>query len=307
MTHKGLILSLAKVLAAAAWADGQLSDEEIASLKGLVYQLPNLTRDDWAQLAIFMDSPVGGQEADVLLRELMAHMSTEEDKEFVVKSLSYMIEPGGALGKPERAALEEMRSVVSLRDTRLLTQLRSFLSRSMDRLRTRPQPAATREARISDFITNTVYYEVSRALQARGERIELAEEPLRKVCLAAGLMALVAHADESIGEEEKAAISRVIAKGWGLPAHEASLVTEISCSRMLKGLDVPRLLGEFLKHTKGDEREALLEYLISVASSANRVCSREQEEIRRIAEGLHILPEAPADSDGTSGPEEAHG
>ena len=40
MSDRNLIFTLAKVIIAAAWADGQVSHEEVNSLKDLLFQLP---------------------------------------------------------------------------------------------------------------------------------------------------------------------------------------------------------------------------------------------------------------------------
>ncbi len=65
MTDKTVILNLAKVLVASAWADGQISNDEINSLKDLTFHLPGMTAADWVQIEIYIDSPVGEAESAV--------------------------------------------------------------------------------------------------------------------------------------------------------------------------------------------------------------------------------------------------
>jgi len=62
MSDKNLILTLAKVIIAAAWADGEMTLEEINSLKELLFRLPRaggvqITGREWAMLEMYIESP----------------------------------------------------------------------------------------------------------------------------------------------------------------------------------------------------------------------------------------------------------
>ena len=48
MVDSNLILTLSKVIISTAWADGEVSHEEINSLKDLLFRLPNITGREWA-------------------------------------------------------------------------------------------------------------------------------------------------------------------------------------------------------------------------------------------------------------------
>jgi hypothetical protein len=75
MSDRTLILALAKVIIAAAWADGQVTLEETNSLKDLLFRLPRSSRKhgrrisarEWAALEIYMESPIDGTERDRLV------------------------------------------------------------------------------------------------------------------------------------------------------------------------------------------------------------------------------------------------
>ena len=70
MSDRDLILKLARVIIAVAWADGQISNEEINSLKDLLFRLRTSTFDDsmqfsaqeWARLDMYIETPVGDEE-----------------------------------------------------------------------------------------------------------------------------------------------------------------------------------------------------------------------------------------------------
>ena len=90
MSDQNLILALAKVLVAAAWADGQIATEELNSLKDLLFQLPGLTASDWVQIEIYLDSPVDAAERQRLVSDLENRLSSEADKQQVMAALDQL-------------------------------------------------------------------------------------------------------------------------------------------------------------------------------------------------------------------------
>ena len=62
MSESNLILCLGKVLIAAAWTDGHISNTEMNCLKDLLFRMSDITGRDWAMLEMYMDSPVGEHE-----------------------------------------------------------------------------------------------------------------------------------------------------------------------------------------------------------------------------------------------------
>jgi hypothetical protein len=67
---KKMIMTLAKVIIAVAWADGEMTFEEVNCLKDLLFHLHGLDARDWASLDIYIESPVGPDERERLLHEL---------------------------------------------------------------------------------------------------------------------------------------------------------------------------------------------------------------------------------------------
>jgi len=56
MANENVIKAIAKVMIAAAWVDGEITNDEINSLKDLLFRLPDMTASDWAELDIYRDS-----------------------------------------------------------------------------------------------------------------------------------------------------------------------------------------------------------------------------------------------------------
>ena len=106
MADNAVMMSLAKVIVAAAWADGQIDNDEINSLKDLLFFMPGMTASDWAQIDIYTHSPVGEAERDRLVGELEEKLKTQEDKEFVLQALDALLAADGAAGTGELEAVE---------------------------------------------------------------------------------------------------------------------------------------------------------------------------------------------------------
>ena len=77
MSDKNLILTLGKVIIAAAWVDGEITLEETNSLKDLLFWVPHagykqglqITGRDWAMLEMYIQAPVGDAERARLIEE----------------------------------------------------------------------------------------------------------------------------------------------------------------------------------------------------------------------------------------------
>ena len=86
------IIPLAKVIIAAAWADGELTNDEINSLKDLLFHMPDMTARDWARLEMYIDSPVDEAERERLVADLQAVTVSKQDKELVITELDQMVQ-----------------------------------------------------------------------------------------------------------------------------------------------------------------------------------------------------------------------
>ncbi len=281
-------MDVAKLLIAAAWADGELQNEEINSLKDLIFSLEGVNAEQWARLEIYMDSPVTDDERKALLNKVLNGIRTQEDKAIVIETLERMIQADGVIGKKEAEVLEELtKNIVSVK-TGMWSSFSNLAKGLLNKRNTAYKTAIHRERNLDDYIKNTVYYQLISDAKGKGVEIQLPEEKIRKVCLAAGLMAKVAAVDSEISDEEKEAIKGHLSKLWGLSDAEAELITEISCCRVLQGLDYFRLTRSFFECTSNDERKLFLAFLFQIANACKKTSYDETEEIRRISHSLKL-------------------
>ncbi len=288
MSEDIFTMDLSKLLIATAWADGKLQNEEINSLKDLIFSLEGLNAEQWAKLEIYMDSPVTSQERDELLGKVLEQVKTEEDKVFVIDTLEKLVGADGIVGDKETEVMSELREAIASTKTGVLTTISHIIKGAIKKRSEQYLASTQREAMIDDFVKNTIYFQLVSDAKKKGIEINLDEQKIRKLCFAGGLMAKVAAVDSEISDEEKEAIKKYLSVLWGLSEVEAELVAEISCQRILKGLDYFRLARGFCECTNYDERRIFLACLFQVANACKKTSYDETEEIRTISQSLKL-------------------
>ena len=288
MANKEFVFDLGKLLIAAAWADGKLEPKEINALKELLFLLPEISGEEWMKLEMYMDSPVSEDERQQLLTRVLNGIATKDDKALVLSTLEKLVHVEGAKQEAEATVVETLRQDIESKSTGLLAHLGNPLRRAISSRTSHYGNESGRESRIEDYIKNTVYYQLVSEMKERGLTLSLPEAEIRKVCLAAGLMARVAWVDKAFCEQEQNSVSHALAVGWKLPDEEAQLIMEISHQRIMKGLDFVELSKGFCACTTVTERKGFLKGLFSIANAAGKTSSEEIEEIRAIAKGLEL-------------------
>ena len=288
MANENTIKTIAKVMIAAAWADGSVSPEEINSLKDLLFQIPDMTASDWSELDIYIETPVGEAERTRLEEELLAQITTTEDKALAMAALKEVVSADGRVSDSERSVLEEIKPMIESADIGILGPLSRLMRGSLNRRSQEAANAPNREVYLEDFTHNKIFYLVSRRLELESEDISVSEPVLRKLSLAGGLMAHVAYVDQEITEAEFDAMADILEAKWGASTVEAALVAEVAVSETSKGLDIYRLSREFFETTTAEQRVRFLDVLFAVADGDGRVSYEETEEIRLIAKMLKL-------------------
>ena len=288
MANENTIKTIAKVMIAAAWADGSVSPEEINSLKDLLFQLPDMTASDWSELDIYIETPVGEAERIRLEGELLVQLKTPEDKALAIAALNEVVSADGRVSDSERAVLEEIKPMIESADVAILGPLSRLMRGSIKRRSQEAANAPNREVYLEDFTHNKIFYLVSRRLELESEDISVSEPVLRKLSLAGGLMAHVAYVDQEVTEAEFDAMADILEAKWGASTVEAALVAEVAVSETSQGLDIYRLSREFFETTTSEQRVQFLDVLFAVADGDGRVSYEETEEIRLIAKMLKL-------------------
>jgi uncharacterized tellurite resistance protein B-like protein len=288
MPESNMILTLAKVIIAAAWADGEVTHDEINSLKDLLFHLKGLTARDWSELEIYLDSPVHTAERNRLVAELQAVITSPQDKVLALTALNEMIKADGEVTEEERVVTQEIETAIEAVDVNIFGHMGRLMRGPLRRRQQVVAEPHNRELYMEDFLKNRIYFQVRRRLDLGEAELDLPQEDLRKLSLAGGIMARVAHVDHEVTESEFSAMVDALQKDWGLSHEAATFVTEIALSEFGAELDHYRLNREFFTATSEQERIRFMDALFAVAKADGEISHRETEEIRLISRGLKL-------------------
>jgi uncharacterized tellurite resistance protein B-like protein len=153
-------MTLAKVLIAAAWADGEITEEEANSAKDLLFYLPQttgmrdmkLTAQEFALLEMYVDSPVSEAERARLVADLQAAVRTSEDKQFVISMLNQLVQADGEVTEGETAVLKEIEAALDEVSTGTFRKLGRLFGGAVDR-RSQAADAPNRELYTEEICT----------------------------------------------------------------------------------------------------------------------------------------------------------
>jgi uncharacterized tellurite resistance protein B-like protein len=283
-----MIMSLAKVMIAAAWTDGSVAHEEMNSLKDLLFHLPGMTARDWAELEIYLETPVEPVERARLIADLQAGLSSRKDQELAISALKDVIQADGSISDQEKAVFQEVQEALEDANVSLFGQLGRLISGPVHRRSEAVASAPSRELYLDDFIQNKIYYLLQQRLKKDNLKLDLPEGDLWKLGLAGGLMARVAYVDRTVSDAEFEHMIAALQNHLGMDREPAGLVAEIAVSTISKDLDYYRLTREFFEHTTEDERVHFLDVLFEVAAADGIVSHQEMEEIQTISKVLKL-------------------
>jgi uncharacterized tellurite resistance protein B-like protein len=282
MSNEQLIITLAKVLIAAAWTDGELTLEETNSMKDLLFRLPELSARQWASVQMYIESPVGEAERTRLVEDLRAAIASPADRELALNSLQAMMEADGKVSAKEEAVMAEIVAAIESVDVGVLGRLfKGMTGRHARSVANAPN----REDYFEDFLSNKVYYGVRRRLDLGEAELKVSDGTLRTLSLAGGVMARVAQVNPQVTDAE------VDTMVEALQPEEAAFVAGVAVSETASLLDQSRLVREFADACGPEERAEFLDVLFAVAAADGEATYDEIEELRTIARWLKLSHE----------------
>lgn len=285
MANNDLIMTLGKVIIAAAWADGEITNDEENCLKDLIYNLPDVTAHQWAELEIYMDSPIGDAERARLVADLRDQTRSEEQRALALQTLQDMATADGEVTAAEQAIVAEVQQALETADVGVW----GLFSRSLINRRSEAVvDAPNREKDLEDFVNNRLYYRVKQQLAGANVDLDLSDRDLRRLSLAGGLMGVVAHMTPEITSGERAAISSALQQYWAVSPEQATFVTEAAVSPDMAGQDFYRLMREFSEETTLEERQQFMKVLFAVAAADGQATHEEIEQLRTVAQGMKL-------------------
>ena len=295
-TIRARIFTLAKVMIAAAWADGEITEDEKQCLKDLLFHLPDagldagiqMTAQEWEHLEMYMENPIDAAERARLVADLQDAIQHKEEKQIVVDYLEQMATADGEMTADERAVIDEIEKAVNDADTGVMNRLNKFLGGAMSRRSSAVAKAPNRERYFDDFVKNKIYYEVKQQAEKDGRTFNISDAEMRKMGLAGGLMARIAYVDRNVTPDEVQKMADLMANHWGLDEDAAAFVANIAVDSVDYSYDYYRMTREFGTNTTREEKIGFLDVLFNVAVADGRVTFEETEEIRMVCRGINL-------------------
>ncbi|MCH2207534.1 MAG: TerB family tellurite resistance protein [Lentisphaerales bacterium] len=281
--QNSLEFKLAKLLVAAAWADGDVKVDEINILKDLIFNLPGISGEDWQLLELYMDSPITEVEANQLLAEVMTAIKSASDKLLVHNTLIALIEVDGCPTPEEEEFIAKVEQALAGKRTNPVSMLGSFLKRNIP---FKSQDVPKREQLFHDWVRNTVYYQVHH--DEKHDHFTVDDFTLRKLCLKAGLLAKVIHQDGKPTLKEITEMASCLQEIGKLSEEEALILVEAALNRTARGLDFAHICRSYFEVTEYEERCDFLLLLFRAAASSDGTCHDEIETIRGISIHLKV-------------------
>lgn len=284
MQESALSLALAKAVAAAAWADGNVAPEERDCLMDLLYQLPGLSLKDWRTVQRLLDRPMSPAVRTRYLHQLVELIQSDNAKFVALYALERMVQADGAITFEERDLIKRFIQQVGAFPVEALGILLRLLENPMRR-RDRAANRTERElASVDEVVNGRVedWIDGEFGLETR------TREELRLLCLAGILLARVIHADDRIDERELAAAIDFLMNHWGLEREQAEFVMIVSLSDAYNHLDALRVSRWLFEETSLNNRRRFLELLFEVATIDGHLDGREIDEIMHICANLRL-------------------
>jgi uncharacterized tellurite resistance protein B-like protein len=270
MTRKEL--TLAKVLAGAAWADGEIAAAERDWIAGASREL-GLTTDEIAEVERILANPLGVAETESLACDFLSAASPRE-REDLMRRLEGLFKIDAELHETERGLLSSLRAweTETPDAPSLLSRMRMLVAKA--------RPAAAAPSSTFEKITSRV--RVSRTPE------KLTPQQHERAVLFGAILYRTAFADGRVDEMELSQLRGLLTAGFNLEEAETGQILSVIRARAAEDMDRQRLCASFNRIATMDERFRLLGCLFAVAKADGRIDEDELREIRLVANYLWI-------------------
>ncbi len=275
--------SLIRLFIALAWADGEISNDEMNYLKDFFFKL-DLTGEDWAKIEMYLEEPVLPSEAESLIQDFVTRLSGTREREEVIEFLQGLVSADGVVEPAEKAFLERCTAI--LRETGSASALIGRIRGLFQEAVLKPAASTKREEELEDFLNNRVLFNVRRKMEREKLNIEADPEALAYAALFGGLLGHVAAVHDGISAEEMAVLRRHLQETAGFDAEAVEVVASVVEESAQRGLDVFRMTRTFYERSNKKQREQLVDCLFDIAGADDDLAFAEVEAARDIAYGL---------------------
>lgn len=270
-----------ELLIGLAWADRQVTPQEMDLLKDIIFRHPSINEDDWNGFNLYWSTPLGEREVQRLAERFLYSLQPLKDKEATKAILWEMANADGHVSPQEALLLREIERGIDQQQMTILPDLSQFLAATL------PKRSSTVFGK--DFEQRQALLQLKKRY---GENVAksmgLSEDELTKLTLSGALMGHVAHADQGLDAAELNSMKSVLEQGWSLDAAHAEVVLHFALDVVEHPLEFHRLVRQFFESTSYSERLDFIDILFEVARASNHISLSELQAIEGIASALKI-------------------
>jgi uncharacterized tellurite resistance protein B-like protein len=281
-------LAFVKALIIAAWADGELSSDEITTLSHYLQRL-EISNEEYEQLRPLLENPIRAQAARTMLEDQLRLLDSPEDQRTLVAAVGDLLVGDDKLDPSETAFLQELRSLTSHVPTAHL-----FVSR-LRALWSTPAPASHGAGRRNELVGQFLQKRLLEYFRGRialirarsGLPVEdgVSDRDLYRAVIWAGLLSRVAEADRSFCPAEEQELLQLLSAAGDVPRPDLEVIVRAFREGTLAEVDLGALVREFVQLASAEEGGVLLDCLFLVAAADGELHDAEVDVIRQIAQG----------------------
>jgi uncharacterized tellurite resistance protein B-like protein len=263
---------LAKTLAGAAWADGEVTPAETERIRSAAGEL-GLTSEEWADVEAILAKPIGVVETESLACEFLSRVSPSERAE-LLKRLEDLFLADGKLDAAEMGILSSLKAWDDGASgaTTLIDRMRNLITRS----------------RGGSSSPSSSFERIASRMRGARDRGTLSAQDEERAVLFGAILYRTAYADGRVDKLEISQLRGLLTAEFRMDDEEAAQVVSVIGARAAEEMDRQRLCASFNRVASMDERLRLLGCLFSVAKADGRIDEDEMREIRLAANYLWI-------------------
>jgi uncharacterized tellurite resistance protein B-like protein len=282
-------VSLGKTLAAAAWVDGDLNEDEMNCLKAIVLQLPFITFEDWRKLKIYLAYPISPPEQKSIINDFLEKVFHKGHSKLAIEALIQVIKADGEITTEEDRFSKELENDLQTNIGSFLKKLKFFLFKnSIQNQKSWDPDKGGREKFIHEFFDNPIYFLFRKAVLKEQLELPHSKPELQKVCLYAAVLCWFAKEDDKIDLVESEFIIKTIKEHALLSDQVAHCILKIAGILQVSELQLSQLCFSMADATTQEERNQIFVTLSKLILLDREMSTKECEYLRTAALYLEI-------------------
>lgn len=277
-------LSFLKVLAAMAWADGQVEEDERNRIK-ILFNRFELDPADRKEVDALLDSPVTFEHAVELTKEFAGQITLPGSRKQLLEELESMIGAKRERAPEEDELLGHVRAILASHTVvdGMMEKMRGLFSRTIFTGRS-GAPAG----RLTEYTRNAALQRLHDRFHEKGWNLDADLPEWNRVTLLGVLLANVALLGEGWDHGERDVVAKVLSEQLAMNEPQRELLLEVMGEERNHDTDLQRICAEYCRISTMKERLEILDALFAVASADGTISKDEVERVRKIADLLWI-------------------